>query len=76
MTTDRWTHADETKLNAMLKRKNEIMSKNKAPVVEIASKIVEWVNNAHIELPDKLIENSNLIRDALEPFDDRGYLRT
>jgi len=70
MTTDKWTLADETKLQSILKRKTEIMARNREPVVAIAAKILEWVDDANIQLPDKLIESAQVIRSILEPFDE------
>ena len=73
MTTDRWTNADETKLQSMIKRKADIMEKNKAPVVELARKFHFWFVDSKAPVEDMLIENAKQIRDVLEPFDDRIY---
>lgn len=71
MTTDKWTPANETQLAAMIKRKTDIMDKNKGPVIELAEKIVLWhMDSAVYSLPDSLIENAKMIRGVLEPFDD------
>lgn len=67
MTTERWTQADEIKLESMMKRKMDIMSKNREPVIQLAADIEKW---GAMDRADKLISNAKYVRGILEPFDD------